>query len=195
MDSRVAAACKYGFTLVYDEYTRSRPEANNPLLSVLEEGILVMPGERGEEGYIRVHPCFRAIFTSNPAEYAGSHRQPDALTDRMVTIHLGYYDEETEVAIARAHSGLDETAASWAVNLVRLAREKGFGRLSTRACVAIARVMAQHELRPDPDDQFLFSVCRDVVSSARDCAEDSFRELWAESFRECAMAGEVAAGG
>ena len=32
-------ACQKGYTVVYDEFTRSRPEANNVLLSVLEERV------------------------------------------------------------------------------------------------------------------------------------------------------------
>ncbi|MDO8485169.1 MAG: AAA family ATPase, partial [Candidatus Limnocylindrales bacterium] len=36
-DNRLTVACRYGFTLVYDEFTRSRAEANNVLLAVLQE--------------------------------------------------------------------------------------------------------------------------------------------------------------
>lgn len=61
-------ACQSGCTVVYDEFTRSRPEANNVLLSVLEERVLPLRGKS-----IPVHPDFRIIFTSNPAEYAGVH--------------------------------------------------------------------------------------------------------------------------
>ena len=61
-------ACQTGCTVVYDEFTRSRPEANNVLLSVLEERVLPLRGKS-----IPVHPNFRIIFTSNPAEYAGVH--------------------------------------------------------------------------------------------------------------------------
>ena len=43
VDHRLSTACREGFTLVYDEFTRSRPEANNVLLSVLEERILILP--------------------------------------------------------------------------------------------------------------------------------------------------------
>ena len=38
MDNRLTTACRYGHVLIYDEFTRSRPEANNVLLSVLERG-------------------------------------------------------------------------------------------------------------------------------------------------------------
>jgi nitric oxide reductase NorQ protein len=43
MDNRLTTACKEGYILIYDEFTRSRPEANNALLSILEEGILNLP--------------------------------------------------------------------------------------------------------------------------------------------------------
>jgi len=90
MDNRLTIACRDGFTLVYDEFTRSRPEANNILLSVLQEKIMDLPIERnGEERhYLKVHPNFCAIFTSNPEEFAGTQKAQDALRDRMVTIEL-----------------------------------------------------------------------------------------------------------
>ena len=74
VDNRLTIACRYGFTLLYDEFTRSRPEANNVLLSVLQEKMLDMPISRGgDEQYLKVHPEFTALFTSNPEEYAGGH--------------------------------------------------------------------------------------------------------------------------
>ncbi|MCK4417155.1 MAG: AAA family ATPase, partial [Candidatus Latescibacteria bacterium] len=80
VDNRLTVACKYGFTLIYDEFTRSRPEANNTLLSVLQEKMLDLPAARqGGEGYLRVDPNFTPIFTSNPEEYAGVYRSQDAL--------------------------------------------------------------------------------------------------------------------
>lgn len=196
VDSRLTVACKYGFTLVYDEFTRSRAEANNVLLSVLEEGMLVLPGERGGEGYLRVDPRFRAIFTSNPLEYSGVYRSPDALRDRLVTLHLEYYDEATEVAITVARSGLDESAARWVVRLVRLARAQGGlgAAVSTRGCIVIAKVMAAQELRPDPDDPVLCAVCRDVLCSGCDRVtedvEAAFRRVWEGSFSERAGPAE-----
>jgi gas vesicle protein GvpN len=188
VDSRLTMACQYGFTLVYDEFTRSRPEANNALLTVLEEGMLVMPSVRGGEGYVKVDPRFRAIFTSNPLEYSGTHRPPDALRDRLITLHLGYYDEETEVSITVARSGLDWESAKWAVKLMRLGRTaKGLpGAVSTRGCIAVAKVMEARGMTPDPNDELLYAVCRDVLSSG--CThvtgeeEMAVREVWHKSF-------------
>ncbi|MFQ5534087.1 MAG: gas vesicle protein GvpJ [Sphingomonadales bacterium] len=85
IDNRLTVACKYGLTLIYDEFTRSRPEANNVLLSVLQEKVLGLPAAReGDAGYLKVHPQFTAIFTSNPEEYAGVFRSQDALRDRTL---------------------------------------------------------------------------------------------------------------
>ena len=56
-------------------------------MSVLEERLLTLPKRRDHgDGYIEVHPDFRAVFTSNPEEYAGVHRTQDALMDRLITI-------------------------------------------------------------------------------------------------------------
>src|SRR3990172_2083115 len=52
VDNRLTTACQNGDTLIYDEFTRSRPEANNTLLSILGEKILNLPKlRRNGEGY------------------------------------------------------------------------------------------------------------------------------------------------
>jgi nitric oxide reductase NorQ protein len=143
VDNRLTTACQYGLTLIYDEFTRSRPEANNVLLSILEEKILVLPNARGRESYLKVHPDFRAIFTSNPEEYAGVQKSQDALRDRMVTIELGNFDEETEVAITRAKSNLTTDECREIVRLVRKVREAKSNKLTptVRACVMIGKLL------------------------------------------------------
>ncbi|MBC6436010.1 gas vesicle protein GvpN, partial [Nostoc sp. HG1] len=59
VDSRLTLACREGFTLVYDEFNRSRPEVNNVLLSALEEKLLVLPPNKDRSEYVRVSPHFR----------------------------------------------------------------------------------------------------------------------------------------
>ena len=55
VDDRLTTACKNGEIFIYDEFNRSRPEANNALLSVLSEGILNLPKLRQTgEGYLTV---------------------------------------------------------------------------------------------------------------------------------------------
>ena len=144
VDNRLTTACQYGLTLIYDEFTRSRPEANNVLLSILEERMLVLPNARGRESYLKVHPDFRAIFTSNPEEYAGVQKSQDALRDRMVTIELGNFDEATEIAITQAKSGLSTAECYEIVALVRKVRDAKSNKLTptVRACVMIAKLLS-----------------------------------------------------
>jgi nitric oxide reductase NorQ protein len=165
VDNRLTAACQHGFTLIYDEFTRSRPEANNVLLSVLEEGILPLSTARGGENFIKVNSDFRAIFTSNPTEYAGVYSSQDALRDRMVTIELGHFDEETEVAITRAKSRLPQEDSRRIVVLVRRVREaKSNSQTPTvRACIMIGKVLSlKHEPAFSNNDVFR-QTCLDIL--------------------------------
>jgi len=166
VDQRLTTACERGDTLIYDEFNRSRPEANNALLTILSERILNLPQLRStSKGYLEVHPGFSAIFTSNPDEYAGTHQTQDALMDRLITIRLGHYDRETEVQITMARSGIPRPDASTIVDIVRNLRsvEVGNHRPTIRACIAIARVLHLQGGRAHPDDAVFQSVCRDVL--------------------------------
>lgn len=124
VDNPLTLACKHGYTLVYNEFSRAKPEANNILLSVLEERVLELPTMFGEERYIDVHRDLNIIFTSNSIEYAGVHRPQDALLDRMVDIYMDYYDFETEVKIVQAHTDMPLHEAKKIVKVVRIIREK-----------------------------------------------------------------------
>ena len=108
VDNRLTIAAREGFTLVYDEFSRSRPETNNVLLAVLQERLLDLQATGADTNYVRVHPGFNAIFTSNPGDHAGVHPSQDALLDRMITMDLGYFDDETEIAITQARSQVGE---------------------------------------------------------------------------------------
>ncbi len=168
VDNRLTAACEKGYILIYDEFNRSRPEANNALLSILSEGVLNVPALRGAgDGYIQVHPAFRAIFTSNPEEYAGTHRTQDALMDRLVTIPVNHFDRETEVRITVARSGVCPEDAETIVDVVREARGLGVNnhRPTIRACITIARVLARQDGRARPDDPVFTWLCRDLLSA------------------------------
>lgn len=168
MDHRLTLACKEGYTLIYDEFTRSRPEANNALLSILEEKILNLPKmSRGGEGYLEVHPEFRAIFTSNPEEYAGVHKTQDALLDRLITINLSHFDRETEVQITMAKSALPRSDAEVIVDIVRELRGIGVNnhRPTIRACIAIAKILAHQGARAQASDPVFQWVCRDVLNT------------------------------
>lgn len=123
-DNPLTLACKYGYTLIYNEFSRSKAAANNVLLSVFSEGILELPTQFGEERYVKVHPDFRVIFTSNSIEYAGVHRAQDALLDRMVGVYMDYYDTETEAKIIMSHSGVKEDEAMLIAEMLSSIRKK-----------------------------------------------------------------------
>jgi len=167
VDNRLTIACKHGFTLIYDEFTRSRPEANNALLSVLQEKMLDLPASRNGDGYVRVHPNFTAIFTSNPEEYAGVYRSQDALRDRMVTLDLDYFDEDTEVAITEARSGLERSDAEKIVRIVRGMRESGVCEFSPtiRGCIMVAKALKVQNGSIDSRDGLFKQLCLDILAS------------------------------
>jgi gas vesicle protein GvpN len=169
VDNRLTTACANGNTLIYDEFNRSRPEANNALLSVLEERILNLPSLRrsGGEGYLEVHPNFRAIFTSNPEEYAGVHKTQDALMDRLITLNLGNFDRETEIQIGMSKSGVAREDAEVIVDIVRELRGTGVNnhRPTIRATIAIARILVHRQARARMDDPVFQWVCHDVLTT------------------------------
>ena len=155
-------ACQKGFTVVYDEFTRSRPEANNVLLSVMEERILPLRGST-----VPVHPDFRILFTSNPAEYAGVHGAQDALLDRMITILVSGFDEATEAAITQARSGLRLVEVERVVALVRAFRDAGqkTSSASVRPAILISRILKVRGGHAFAGDPIFLQSCRDVLLS------------------------------
>jgi gas vesicle protein GvpN len=165
VDARLTLACREGFTLIYDEFNRSRPEANNALLSALEEKLLVMPPDSNRSEYLRVHPQFRAIFTSNPAEYYGVHKTQDALLDRMITINVGEPDVETEKEILTVRVGLPPADALKIVHIVRAFRRKlNITKApSLRSCLMIGRITREHELHVSKEDPDFRMLCADVL--------------------------------
>ena len=168
VDNRLTVACKYGFTLIYDEFTRSRPEANNVLLSVLAEKMLDLPAARGDgENYLQVDPEFTAIFTSNPEEYAGVYRSQDALRDRLVTLDLDHFDEETEVAITAAKSGLARADAKKIVAVVRALRESGACEYAPtiRGPIMIAKTLKVLNGSVRAGDAVFQRLCLDILPS------------------------------
>ena len=169
MDNRLTIAAKHGFTLIYDEFTRSRPEANNVFLSVLQEGVLDLPTSRqGDESYyLKVHPQFSAIFTSNPEEYAGTNKAQDALRDRMVTMDLRHFDKNTEIAITQAKSGLLKENAEKIVNIVRALRQSGEYEFAptVRGSIMLAKSAKVSGAEIKASDSMFRSLAQDILAS------------------------------
>jgi gas vesicle protein GvpN len=186
VDSRLTLACREGFTLVYDEFNRSRPEVNNVLLSALEEKLLVLPPNNNRSEYIRVDPHFRAIFTSNPEEYCGVHDTQDALMDRLITINMPEPDELTQQEIAIQKTGIDRESAVLIVNLVRSFRSQTGAEKTSglRSCLMLAKICHEHEILALPENPEFRDVCQDVLLSRAGLAfEEATQILW-EVFNE-----------
>lgn len=166
IDGRIIQACKQGWTLIYDEFTRSRPETNNILLSILEEKIISLPYKGKQGQFVKVHPDFKAVFTSNPEEYAGVFKSQDALLDRIVSISLNYPDKETEIAITMAQSAIDEEKALLIVDIVRSFRNKTMARKkpTVRSSVMIARTVMQNIDSFNSKEKYFRQVCHDVLN-------------------------------
>lgn len=167
VDGAITKACKNGYTLIYDEFTRSRPEANNVLLSVLEEKILYLPNVAKGNNELEVHPEFRVIFTSNPEEYAGVHKSQDALRDRMITFDLKGFDEDTESQIVQVKSGANLEITTKVVRVVRGFRhncQMNF-RPTVRAGIMIASVVNSLGIYPDKNNEHFCQICLDVLLS------------------------------
>ncbi len=174
LDRTLTVACTEGCTLIYDEFNRAPPTANNVLLTVLEERVLVLPKAGRGECYVRVNPDFRAIFTSNPLDHVGTHEAQDALLDRMVTIDLEGFDRNAEIAIVSQRSGLPAAAAARIVDVVRDFRSSGeyAQRPTVRAALMIAELAARQGLRIGGDDQRFVQLCLDILGAKLKPAAD-----------------------
>ncbi len=167
VNNRLTLAVKHGFTLIYDEFTRSRPEANNILLPILQERMMSTSATSGGNSYLTVHPDFCAIFTSNPEEYAGVNRTQDALRDRMVTLDVDHFDFDTELQITRAKSKLPYNEVEIIVNVVRSLRESGKTEFdpTVRACIMIAKTLSVMDTIPSQSPLVFRRICQDILTS------------------------------
>lgn len=167
VNNRLTIAVKNGFTLIYDEFTRSRAEANNILLPILQERMMTTSASKQEDYYMKVHPEFRAIFTSNPEEYAGVNRTQDALRDRMVTLDVDHFDYETELQITRAKSELSLEDAEKIVKVVRGLRESGKTEFdpTIRGSIMISKTLATLNIRPSKMNEMFRLICQDILTS------------------------------
>ena len=114
---------------------------------------------------MKVHPDFIAIFTSNPEEYAGVYKSQDALRDRMVTIEVGNFDEETEIAITQTKSGVSPEDARRIVSLVRRVREAKSNKLTptVRACIIMGKVLKLREETVLGSNHIFGQTCLDIL--------------------------------
>ena len=166
-EAPLARAMRDGHILVYDEFSRSRPEANAALLSVIEEGVLPLSDPAAGRSHIVAHPDFRVILTSNPRDYVGVQAVPDALLDRMITFSLDGMSFETEVGIvatAARTTPEDARAICALIHLLR-AEKPGAMEISMRSGIMIARLARAAGVSPDPADPVFVQICGDVLGT------------------------------
>jgi gas vesicle protein GvpN len=178
-------AVRNGHTLIFDEFTRSNPETNNLFLSVLEEKVLSVYGNTMEP-YVKVHPQFSVIFTSNPDEYAGVFATQDALLDRLITIDLDYVDLQTEIKIIQKKTDIDLNEAIIIAQFVSLIRSKcltnhKYGP-SLRASIMIAHISRNGNIPIDSKNVQFQTLCTDilwssVLRSIPDMSKQAIKEL------------------
>ncbi|GAM14475.1 gas vesicle protein GvpN [Mesobacillus selenatarsenatis] len=164
LSGELVEAVLNGHTVIYDEFTRSRPETNNIFLSLLEEKVLPIYG-KGKESFIECHPDFSIIFTSNPEEYAGTFHTQDALMDRLITINLEPCDEKTEIEIITLKTGLERKDSAKLVRLLSELRSLGNGYSpSLRSSMMIALICKEHSIPVRNRDKNYQNICLDVLS-------------------------------
>ncbi len=164
-DSVLAVAMERGHTLVYDEFTRASPEANATLLSVLEEGVLVVTDQASTRSVIRAHPCFRVLLTSNPHDYVGVNAAPDALMDRVLTLEVDEPPPETLTGIVVRRTGIDEATAGRIVRMLGAVRiqRPGVPLGSMRTAILIARIAAHGQREGALPKGALATIAADVL--------------------------------
>jgi len=163
VDNPVSLACQEGGILVYDEFTRARPETNNTLLGILSEKVLLITDRSGKLSLVNVHPNFRLILTSNPQEYVGIYKTQDALMDRLVTIQLNKLDEETEIMITAKHTELKYVQAQKIVRFVRKVQDlKQLPHSNIRMSIMIGKIY-QAEFVDRSDKGLFIKCCQDIM--------------------------------
>ena len=161
----LADAMLSGSVLVYDEFTRASQEANSVLLSVLEEGVLIMTNRAAGQTVIQAHQEFRIILTSNPFDYIGVKDAPDALLDRMITLPMPAPSDDTIRGILIERTGLSTELVSYILSIVNKQGQGDGSRL--RAALMIARVAAHMGQKMTLDADALGQIASDVLQGRR----------------------------
>ena len=93
--------------LMADEINRASPRTQSALLQAMQEGEVTVSGQHRPLG----RP-FHVLATQNPIEQEGTYPLPEAQLDRfLLQIDVGYPDRDTEAAILRATTGIEDGAA------------------------------------------------------------------------------------
>ncbi len=122
----------------------------------------------GEYGY-RIRKTVDNFIHSvlKTEEYAGVYRSQDALRDRMVCMDLDHFDEETEIAITAAKSGMARADAAKIVSVVRALRDSGVCEFAptVRGPMMIAKTLRVLSGSVDSKNDNFRKLCLDILAS------------------------------
>ena len=169
-------AAEHGHTLIYDEFNRSRPEVNNILLSILSDGLL--PGGvnygSNEPENVGVHPNFRLIVTANPRGSIGTKDVQKALLDRMVTVKVPKWNQDTEMAIIARHCSLSQEEASIVYKIIDGLRGGSSDHQwpSTRTAIRFSKIVKDFNIPFDPQNVHFQAVFEDVFYQDEDESQE-----------------------
>ena len=125
-DNRLTTACRFGHVLIYDEFTRSRPEANNVLLERSRRTALE-PAQASATAATATWKSTRPSAPSSPRIRRSTRACTRARTPcwtGSITIYMDHYDRDTEVAITASSGGVSTEMAEQIVDLVHFFRKR-----------------------------------------------------------------------
>jgi MoxR-like ATPase len=124
-----------------DEINRAPPRTQAALLEAMQEHHVTAGGET-----MRLPEPFFVLATQNPIEQEGTYPLPEAQLDRFLfDIRVSYPDEDVELAILRATTGVETAAVSPALNggdvllLQELVRQVAASDPALRFAASLAR--------------------------------------------------------
>ena len=85
----------------------------------------------------------------------------------MVTLDLDHFDEETEIVITQAKSGLERSDAEKIVRVVRGLRESGICEFAPtiRGCIMVAKALKVQNGSGVAENELFRQLCLDILAS------------------------------
>ncbi|RLG47116.1 MAG: MoxR family ATPase [Thermoproteota archaeon] len=152
VEGPLTRAARTGSILFINELNRLPESAQNALLPVMDEGIILIP----HLGEVRARKGFLIIATQNPEESVGVGRISEALRDRFVLVRLDYQPEEEEIEITRIRSGVDDDfIVRTAVGIARATRDDPAIRRGASVRSAIDMAALAGVMRPETEEDWV----------------------------------------
>lgn len=164
--SVLAEAMNSGHTLIYDEFTRATPETNAALLSVLEEGVLRSTDPSCPVPFVRAHNDFRIILVSNPLDELHSKMRLSALLDRVVTVKMAKFSNDTLAWIVHRKTNLELKTCTALIQIIfdRIKKIEKSEYSILRAAILVARIVVYRKTQSVVNENDLLELTSEVLS-------------------------------